>query len=139
MQITHTKLDSLVFNIISCLSPIMLYNIANIEELSKHSRELTTRPLLDIPVPPPSLPLIPFRELTIFTRPLPERPVPPPPVDLVQQLQEELGRKNMLYLKHHLQLTRVVGEGNLSTPFAFYVIIEEDENPLKRVNGLSSE
>ena len=45
------------------------------------------------------------------TRPLPEAPSPPPPVDLVQQLQEELGRKNMLYLKHHLQLNKVIGEG----------------------------
>ena len=56
------------------------------------------------------------RELTdvAATQPLPEippSPSPRPPVDLVQQLQEELGQKNMLYLKHQLQLSKVIGEG----------------------------
>ena len=40
-----------------------------------------------------------------------ESPSHSPPLSLLQQLQEELGRRNMLYWKQHLQLTKVIGEG----------------------------
>ena len=48
---------------------------------------------------------------------LPPTPPPLPPLDLVQQLTEELRIKNMLYSKHHLQLTKVIGEGILKVLF----------------------
>ena len=62
-----------------------------------------------------------YRKLSNISaqRPLPKTPSPPPPVDLVQQLQEQLGRRNMLYLKHHIHVTTVIGEGNVTLKLIF--------------------
>ena len=54
------------------------------------------------------------RLLATSNRSVPEvasAPSSPPLVDLIQQLQEEQGKKKILYLKQHIQLSKVIGEG----------------------------
>ena len=73
-----------------------------------------TRPAGMLSSPPSPTVLSPPQPMVQPEVPPPPPPSTPPPhqhVDLVHQLQEELGRKNMLYLKHHLQLSKVIGEG----------------------------
>jgi serine/threonine protein kinase len=52
---------------------------------------------------------------------LPEPPPPPEPPNLIQQLREQLTQRNMLFPKHHVQLSRIIGEGESGLVYRGYI------------------